>query len=51
MKVTRVLSMLPPLMELLGGFAIAGALWYGTQEIAGGRLTAGEFTCSWPRCC
>ena len=44
MKVTRVLSMLPPLMELLGGFAIAGALWYGTQEIAGGRLTAGEFT-------
>lgn len=44
MKVTRVLSMLPPLMELLGGFAIAGALWYGTREIASGRLTAGEFT-------
>ena len=44
MKVTRVLSMLPPLMELLGGVAIAGALWYGTREIASGRLTAGEFT-------
>ena len=44
MKVTRVLSILPPLMELLGGLAIAGALWYGTREIAGGRLTAGEFT-------
>ena len=44
MKVTRVLSILPPLMELLGGFAIAGALWYGTREIAAGRLTAGEFT-------
>jgi subfamily B ATP-binding cassette protein MsbA len=44
MKVTSVLSILPPLMELLGGFAIAGALWYGTREIAGGRLTAGEFT-------
>ncbi|MEZ5285267.1 MAG: ABC transporter ATP-binding protein [Vicinamibacterales bacterium] len=44
MKVTRVLSVLPPLMELLGGVAIAGALWYGTREIAGGRLTAGEFT-------
>ncbi|MCC7123234.1 MAG: ABC transporter ATP-binding protein [Acidobacteria bacterium] len=44
MKVTRVLSVLPPIMELLGGFAIAGALWYGTREIAAGRLTAGEFT-------
>ncbi len=44
MKVTRVLSILPPMMELLGGLAIAGALWYGTREIAGGRLTAGEFT-------
>jgi subfamily B ATP-binding cassette protein MsbA len=44
MKVTSVLSILPPLMELLGGFAIAGALWYGTREIAAGRLTAGEFT-------
>ncbi len=44
MKVTRVLSILPPLMELLGGVAIAGALWYGTREISSGRLTAGEFT-------
>ena len=44
MKVTRVLAILPPLMELLGGVAIAGALWYGTREIASGRLTAGEFT-------
>jgi subfamily B ATP-binding cassette protein MsbA len=44
MRVTRVLSILPPLMELLGGVAIAGALWYGTREIATGRLTAGEFT-------
>lgn len=44
LKVTRVLSMLPPLMEFLGGFAIAGALWYGSREIAQGRLTAGEFT-------
>jgi len=44
MKVTRVLSILPPMMELLGGLAMAGGLWYGTREIAGGRLTAGEFT-------
>jgi subfamily B ATP-binding cassette protein MsbA len=44
LKVTRVLSLLPPLMEFLGGLAIAGALWYGTREIASGRLTPGEFT-------
>jgi len=44
LKVTRVLSLLPPLMEFLGGIAIAGALWYGSREIAQGRLTAGEFT-------
>lgn len=44
LKVTRVLALLPPLMEFLGGLAIAGALWYGSREIAEGRLTAGEFT-------
>lgn len=44
MKVTRVLAVLPPFMEFLGGVAIAGALTYGTREIASGRLTAGEFT-------
>jgi subfamily B ATP-binding cassette protein MsbA len=44
LKVTRVLALLPPLMEFLGGFAIAGALWYGSREIAVGNLTAGEFT-------
>jgi subfamily B ATP-binding cassette protein MsbA len=30
-------------MELLGGFAMAGALWYGSREIAAGALTLGEF--------
>jgi subfamily B ATP-binding cassette protein MsbA len=44
LKVTRVLALLPPLMEFLGGVAIAGALWYGSREIASGRLTPGEFT-------
>ncbi|HXG89306.1 MAG TPA: ABC transporter ATP-binding protein [Vicinamibacterales bacterium] len=44
LKVTGVLSVLPPMMEFLGGVAIAGALWYGSREIAMGRLTAGEFT-------
>ena len=44
LKVTRVLALLPPLMEFLGGVAIAGALWYGSGEIASNRLTPGEFT-------
>jgi ATP-binding cassette, subfamily B, bacterial MsbA len=44
MKVTSALSSLPPVMEFLGGLAMAGALWYGSNEIARGRLTTGEFT-------
>ncbi len=44
MKVTAALASLPPLMELLGGIAMAAALWYGSQQIASGRLTTGEFT-------
>jgi subfamily B ATP-binding cassette protein MsbA len=43
MKVTSALSALPPLMEFLGGVGIAGALWYGSSQIATGRLTTGEF--------
>ena len=43
MKVTAALSILPPLMELLGGFGMAGALIYGSQQIASGRLTPGQF--------
>jgi ATP-binding cassette, subfamily B, bacterial MsbA len=43
MRVTSTLSLLPPLMELIGGLAFVGALWYGSQEITAGRLTAGEF--------
>ena len=44
MKVTAAISTLPPLMELIGGFGMAGALWYGSREIASGQLTTGEFT-------
>jgi subfamily B ATP-binding cassette protein MsbA len=44
MTVTRLVSVLPPTMELLGAFAIAGALYYGSHQIAVGRLTPGEFT-------
>ena len=43
MKVTAALSSLPPLMELIGGFGMAAALWYGSSQIAAGRLTQGQF--------
>ena len=43
MQVTRALSVLPPLMEFLGGAAFALALYYGSQAIAADRLTTGEF--------
>lgn len=39
MKVTAVLSSLPPVMELLGALGIVAALWYGSRE-----MTVGEFT-------
>jgi subfamily B ATP-binding cassette protein MsbA len=44
MRVVRALSLMPPFMELLGGVGMAGALWYGSQQIAAGQLTTGEFT-------
>jgi subfamily B ATP-binding cassette protein MsbA len=44
MKVTGALSVLPPLMEFMGGVAFVAALVYGSQEIVAGRLSAGEFT-------
>ncbi|MBF8299881.1 MAG: msbA [Acidobacteria bacterium] len=44
MKVTSVLSVLPPLMEFIGGIAFVAALVYGSQEIVAGRLSPGEFT-------
>jgi subfamily B ATP-binding cassette protein MsbA len=43
MRVTSVLSLLPPLMEFVGGVALVLALWYGSGEIGAGRLTTGEF--------
>ncbi len=43
LKVTSVLSVLPPMMEFIGGIAFAGALWYGSERISSGRLTTGEF--------
>ena len=44
-KVTMALSALPPVMELLGGVGIIGALWYGVSQMQGPhpRLTEGSF--------
>ena len=44
MRVVRALSVMAPSMELLGGIGMAGALWYGSEQIAAGRLTPGQFT-------
>ena len=44
MKVTAALASLPPFMEVLGGVGMALAIWYGSAQIASGRLTTGEFT-------
>jgi len=37
------MASLPPLMELLGGFGMAAALWYGVNQISASRLTQGQF--------
>jgi subfamily B ATP-binding cassette protein MsbA len=43
MKVTASLSSLPPLMELLGGIGMAGAIVYGSGQIAKHNLDTGAF--------
>ena len=43
MRVTSVLSLMPPMMEIIGGVAFATALWIGSQEIAARRLSTGDF--------
>src|SRR6478735_9876397 len=43
LKVTSALALLPPMMELLGGVAIVGLIWYGSRQIAEKVLTEGDF--------
>ena len=43
LKVTSTVAVLPPLMEFLGGVAVVGLIWYGSYNIAGGRITQGDF--------
>ena len=43
MKITGALSALPPIMELIGGIALVGALWYGAGRVKGGFMSPGDF--------
>jgi subfamily B ATP-binding cassette protein MsbA len=43
MKIVSTVAVLPPLMEFLGGLAVVGLMYYGSQQIASSRLTAGDF--------
>src|SRR5207245_1198499 len=43
LKVTSTVSVLPPIMEFLGGIAIVGLLWYGRHQIAQHTTTTGDF--------
>ena len=44
MRITRVISIMPPIMELVGGVGLAAAIWYGSGRIVSGAMTTGEFT-------
>jgi ATP-binding cassette, subfamily B, bacterial MsbA len=43
LKVTSTVSILPPLMEFLGGVAVVGLIWYGSRRITTGDMTQGDF--------
>jgi subfamily B ATP-binding cassette protein MsbA len=43
LKVTSALAILPPLMELLGGLAVVGLIWYGSHQIAESTMSPGDF--------
>ncbi len=44
LKATRVMALTTPLMELIGGFAVAGILYYGHFRILSGHTTMGAFS-------
>jgi ATP-binding cassette, subfamily B, bacterial MsbA len=43
MKITSTVSVLPPIMEFLGGVAVIALLWYGRKQIANHTTTTGDF--------
>ncbi|HSP06529.1 MAG TPA: ABC transporter ATP-binding protein [Acidobacteriota bacterium] len=44
LKASRVVSFSSPFMEMLSGIAAVLVMWYGSERIAAGALTAGDFT-------
>ena len=44
LKVTSILATLPPIMEIVGGVAVIGLVWYGRQQIGSNALNVAEFT-------
>ncbi|MGA9752205.1 MAG: ABC transporter ATP-binding protein [Acidobacteriota bacterium] len=44
LKATRVMALTTPLMELIGGCAVAGILYYGHFRILSGHTTMGAFS-------
>jgi ATP-binding cassette, subfamily B, bacterial MsbA len=44
LKVTSAVSVLPPLMEFLGGVAVVALIWYGSRQISAIQWTQGQFT-------
>ena len=43
LKVTSTVSILPPMMEFLGGAAVVALIWYGSEQIARGSMSEGDF--------
>jgi ATP-binding cassette, subfamily B, bacterial MsbA len=43
LKVTSTVSILPPLMEFLGGIAVVALIWYGSYKISSNAITQGTF--------
>jgi len=43
-KSAKVGSLSSPIMEALGGIAVAGVIWYGGYQVIEGTTTAGTFT-------
>ena len=44
LKATRIMALTTPLMELIGGVAVAGILYYGHFRILSGQTTLGAFS-------
>ena len=43
MKRTRIRALSHPIMEIIGGIAVAVVIWYGGNEVVSGRSTPGIF--------